>query len=486
MLELIQTPFNYNLSKNKQVFTFSGSSTPTEGFEFIFDILKTDNTLISRSSVPYYPNSNMGFFDVSKIVNDYILNNDLINLSIDGYPIVAPNSYLNYKIALGKKILNWTYDDYFFGPSGKTIFSSTTLNSHNFQAGDNVIINHDSEVYYPQYSGNFIVESAPDDYSIIINTPFNSGPVVGGTVNYADYSYIVIPDLITSSGYTSYIGALNEDNYIDYDPEDYIYNLGAGLKNLSSYIQDKTYLDKNSHFYLYCPNFEPSGFTSGFVITTKDKFGNELGEYKVEYTGITTPIYLPVGPKDLSLIDSSYITVVSGSNPIMTDNVYQYDFYLINSREDQLSILFTFNINRECTKFGDFQIMFQDRLGSYGSFNFNLKREDNLSTKRTFYNKNTGIFDITNGSYFDRTNDYGLKSINVLANQELTIRIELKGINEVNYFKELLLSNKLYYVNDEKLYPIIIKDGTYQIFDDTDSVYEYTLKIAKAKNINIL
>jgi len=489
-ISVIQQPFRYNLSKNKQIFTFSGSNYTLDGFEYIVDIYEqTGTTLLSRNSVPLYPDTPFGIFNVSNIVADYIPNNDLVEFAIDGTPVAAPNSYFNYRIELGEKFLNWVYDDYFFAPSGHTIFSGTT--QHSFSIGDEIIINHDSSIYFPQYSGKFIVEDVPDQYSILINTPFDSGPVFGGTVKYSDNRYIINSGVTSVSAFTAYIGAMNEDDYINYTPEDYVYGYSAGTKSLSSTVPDEFLMNFAQRFYLYNPNlFGTSARAAGYTVRTRNDRGDILGVYRVVFTGatVTDCNYIGVGPMDLIDIQSypQYVTVLSGQATIMTSDVYEYEIIMLTATYASLTTIRTFRTRNYCTEYGNFIIMFQDRLGSYGSFNFNYRRQEELGIKRTFYNKSTGIFDPSTGTYSDRVNDFGLKSLDINANKEMTIRIEIDNEDDSQYFKELLLSKNTYYLYNNELIPIIIKDGTYEILDDTAEVISYELKIAVSKSLNSL
>lgn len=487
MITSIQVPFPYNLSRNKQIFTFSGASYALDGYEYLVDIYElTGTTLLSRNSVPKYPNSVFGYFNASKIVSDYIPNDDLIELQVE--PIPAPNSYFTYRIELGEKFLQWNYDDYFFAPSGRTIFSSTTLTTqHNFQVGDDVVINHDSDIYFPQFSGRFIVESIPDQYSIIINTPFDSGPSFGGSVRYYDNRFIEVPNITSLSAYTSYIGAQDENTYISYLPEDYVYQFSANTKFLSTNAPDDFGIDRQGHFLLYCPSLSgPLFVAAGYTFRTRDQYGNQLGVYRVNFSGVTDASYIGIGPADIASA-SGYTTVLSGQSPPIQDNVVEYDIFITNFTNAQLSQIKTFRILDECTKYGDFEVLFQDRLGSFGSFNFNLRRNQEIGIKRNHYNKATGIVDPSTGEYSDRYNDFGLKSMDVAANEEYVLRIELQDSDASEYFKDLLLSKTLYWVDpDNNLIPFIIKDGTYQIFDDTVDEIRYEIKIAFAKNTNTL
>src|SRR5574343_212443 len=384
MITIHDTPYEFSPSHNKQMFSFSSTTTGTDGFEFIIDLYDAEtDEILARNYRPRWPSSSFAAFSPHGQLKNLVLRAQDIT-SVDQAFFTAPNSYLKYKLKIGERYTSWNYDDYYFGFSGGTIFSSSTL-PHNFTIGSQIVVNHDSATEYPQYSGRFSVIGVPDQFSIEVNTAFQSGPVIGGIVKYSDNSFIEVTDVTATTVFTAFAAAIDEQDYINYTDQDYIYGATAGAKELLSLVPDNFRIDHEGSFYVYSPSF--SGSATGIFLQTYRANGSTISTYRILFSSITSfePCYIGVGPHQLNNLPAGAINTISGlgsSQPI-TSIVDSYKLFLTNISETQLTSPKRFYVTRECTKFGKVHLMFQDRLGSWGSFNFDLRRRNNISTRKS-------------------------------------------------------------------------------------------------------
>lgn len=492
-ITILQYPHFITPSANKQTFTFSGSSSSNEGYQYVVDIFNSGMTeYIGRFFVPRWPNANgIGVFDVQNVMQD-LIKPEKDFWRPQHWARQSDNSYFNYQLAIGEQFDKWVFDDYFFATGSKLMLSSATQ-MHDFQAGESVVVKMDPSNIHPNYNGKKVILSVPDAYSIVVDEDFFSGPTVGGKVSHADGRPILITGQTISSAITTYacaVQAWEDIKLVDYDPADWVIGYNLPLKKqVSTMAQFPMTLDASQHFYLFVPSLRQE--CTGYKIQTKDAAGETIGYYEVFFDYLDQewiPSWMPIGPYNIANLNPQYYQVMdSGPSAITMSDVSWYQLFLTNSNENQLSDFIRINIDRSCVRDGSFELLFRDRRNTYGSFLFNNKFDDEVSIQRSNYRKATnGLLNTFGGNYNNRPDHRGLDTYNVTANQEYDLRITLRNAAENEYFRDFLMSSSIYWIREGKLCPVVIQGGTYRIINEEEGVYQYTVRMILSNRITLI
>lgn len=132
-------------------------------------------------------------------------------------------------------------------------------------------------------------------------------------------------------------------------------------------------------------------------IKTYSEVGGLLGTYRINnsYKNTTTTseqfLSCHVGPATLNSQ-----TYTSGLSPI-TDNVYYYEVYTINSVGDRTSEIIKFQVDRSCYKYESCRIVWLNKYGRLDAFNFNFLSNDFVKVEKKTFSKIQGV--LSGGSF---------------------------------------------------------------------------------------
>ena len=125
------------------------------------------------------------------------------------------------------------------------------------------------------------------------------------------------------------------------------------------------------------------------------------------------------------------------------------------------SELRTINVDWNETRYGNIELTFIDRLGSYIPANFELQSFRQMDIQRDEYQKILGGFNGTGWGY--NSTDRGRVNINTTVKNQLTLNSNWLTEEEVNYLKELYSSADVYITENGQLWPVIVKSNSYRI-----------------------
>lgn len=486
MITITQEPIAYSPIKNELVYVMSGGNSSNFGHLYLVDIYSaSSNTFIKRMQVPKVPNTVFGVADVHKILSDYVRpERDIIS---GGTPFFnGNNSFINYYVLVGEQYEKWRYDDYYFD-AGRVLFSSATQ-KHGLVVGDVIRVSQDVPYTFQEYQGIQTVYSVVDEYAIVIDETFQSGPPEGGVIGKDNGEPLSFSAVTTGSTKTAWNTAIDYDEWVDYDPSDYVYKFPVNaVKTLSTNApREDWWMRLSGQMFLYQPQF--SAITStpieALYVFTYNEQGALVGNYLVNHSACTTtdPFYLGIGPKDI--VNSTEFSVLSGPSTIINDAVAYYELFTADFAPPQ-SERIRINLDRTCTQHEVFDILFMDKKGTLNTFSFYLRNDRKMVIKKDQYHKSKG--NLVNGVWTNSRQDRGLSTYNVDSSREFIIRTELMNEECSHYLEDLLESPYVYRIVGNYFIPIIIKDGTYTIYNERDKVFLYEMSIADANyRINLL
>lgn len=161
---------------------------------------------------------------------------------------------------------------------------------------------------------------------------------------------------------------------------------------------------------------------------------------------------------DLPFASLSSSTITQNSIYQITDS---YDVDIQSNFDDVTSEVKTVCIDFGCTRYGNIELYFIDRLGSYIPANFELQSFKQMDISRDEYQRLLGGFDGT-GWAFDSTNR-GRVNINTTVKNQVTLNSNWLTEAEANYLKELFSSPDVYINENGQLWPVIVKSNSYRI-----------------------
>ena len=189
-LTIVGRPDTFSPVYNPMFFYIDSSNKNEEGFKYVIDIYSgnTQDTKLGRYKLFPRPNDGFGVADINQLLTSQVgydvhQNNNIIT--------GATNSFIDYNIVYGEEYVKYWpfYDNAYYGSApyvGYTMFYSNNGTTHNFVAGDKVLVQQDDGYYTSFYNGTFTVLSASTT-AIIVDLPHSyTTPANGGTAVYSD------------------------------------------------------------------------------------------------------------------------------------------------------------------------------------------------------------------------------------------------------------------------------------------------------------
>jgi len=220
-------------------------------------------------------------------------------------------------------------------------------------------------------------------------------------------------------------------------------------------------------------------------VKTFDSAGGLIDTYQIQNllsTGITGAKYLSVAtaPKNLNNVTSG---LVLGSQPIIDTAVSSYTCQILDAGLSGISDLLTFTMKEQCN-YPIRRLHFQNELGAFNTFNFDLVSKPSVNIEKKSYKFNPTRIDASgqlNYDKSDRTNiNYHIKSTDQIElnsnwiTEEQSIWLEELFTSPEIYLEETLIGGK---VLTNLIAVSEIQSNTYQI---------KTTKVDKLFNVNLI
>lgn len=447
-ISLIQQSSTITPAYNPVRFMYSSTNVNEPGFRYIYDIYEA-GTANKIAEYRLLPNTDgYGEIDLSRLLQSYV-SYDFDPTSTTNYD--ATNSYYEYDVKVGEEYIQTV--SYTASLTQNGTYTKITA-THSFQVGDQVVITQTSPgTDNPTLDGLHTVTAITTTTDFTVNVLWSeiTDATIDGTVAYADNRKTVTRDIATNTGLFVYNGAQTFANFSNYQYEDYILD------------------DSGDFFYTTMPygfsitptqdlwfNFGITEVSTGYVY-----FENSTGDIfrrAISDTGLISQVM--VSP------DASGLTVVSGSAPLVDDSVEYYDVWYADSLFAQSSDKYRITIDRRCT-INDYEIAFLDRLGSIGSFAFQLRDKLTGTVTKDTYNQRIEGFTEAGGvaSQFKyNLYDQGQRVINPRIKEVYDLNTNWMSEDDAAYFTELVSSPQTWIKIDDRYFSCIVETTGYEKF----------------------
>jgi hypothetical protein len=428
------------------------------GFRYIFTIYPAAGSHIPANVVAQYRvlpvfSTGYGEQDISRLMQSLVTWNFTSGQ--------VNESWYQYDIDLGYEFIDNI--DYTSALTIDGLNTNITYTAHGFQVGDQVVIvQADGGVANPALEGLHTVISVTDANNFTVNVLWSTitDVNINGNVSYADQRKTQV---------------LDDEAIVDQEVFNGAYSLGIyaqgqfndggflGTQDPSFALSSLTYPNTSATaasitdniFYLMCRVY--SG--EDYILTYYDMDSNPLGVNSA--VSPTDGLYnFIIQPGTYSITEDFYIEIV-GDNGSLFTYYFSYDNRCI--------------INNDV-------LYYLDRMGSWQSFNFQLKTYEKGQISREQYNQHIDGF-VINGEWFYGTAAMGNRTYNTNVSYSLDLNTNWMNQYNADRFQELLTSPQVFY----NIYACTIEATSFENFRQRNKnliKQSVTIKLALNTPIN--
>lgn len=332
----------------------------------------------------------------------------------------------------------------------------------------------------------------PNNRSIVIDVAFGvSTTPQSGTAVYADSRKTQYSGLTAVTNYIAFNGAISHKDFKDYAQTGFTISAtttGRFLTNAPSCVDTDTG-DLIKGMYMRPANnnwfnfYSLSSQTQAVFLYVSNSNGDSFRIPQGSLTGSNkTMLTVGVGCKNFP----SSIQVLAGSLPVVKSSTTYYSFYLATSAGTRTSETFRFNIYDNCVVYDKFELLFQDRAGSFVTGNFELKSVHSISVERGEYQKLLG--DLSGTKFGYESTDKGRTQISSIETEQYVLNSGWLTVLEAAYLKELYTSPNVYMraEGETEYWPVVVVTNERTIpkkYNKKNIQYEITVQLANRNNI---
>lgn len=482
-VSFIQRPSYSGMPAYNQIKFISDSTNKNlPGFRYVYSIYPRGATLLSASTrlaelfIAPRIGDGYGVLLAEEIFSNYVTY-DFDSAGTDYTN--ADDSWEGFDVYVGESYGGgWDYNDYeFYSSTGSSNahlqlrqFASAT--THSFDVGDQInVIQDDGGALKPQISGLHYVVEVPSPYAIVTELIFGdvgSGISIGGEVTYADNRRTIDRHQISATTL-----AINTAIPVETTWNFNTYNVASGSSKsfLTNCPTNFSCTSDENMWFNFASTFSNNAYYIQFQNSNGDIFRGQINNSTrfLQQVG--------VGPAN------AYITsTVSGTTGLVKSNTEWYNFKLVTSVGTAITNTYTIPIDRRCTidyDFGPTHLVFLDRLGSFGSFNMQLKTNISAKIQRNTYNRDNGYNeaqDLTQG---------GDTAYSITEEKEVTLNSNWMTEDEAAYFDLIYASPvTLLYFNGQYLRVTVTDDSYDTQLQRNKRLIRKTVKVKFANNSN--
>lgn len=441
----INEPYDRTPAYNPIKFLYNSTNKNNLGFKYIFDVYEsgTSNKIAEYRVYPRFGDG-YGEIDLSKLLQNKV-SYDFDQALTESDP--ATNSYYKYDLKVGEEfVVSYTYTANLVNNGGNVQITPTV--AHTFVVGDQIVLN--AGVANSAINGLWTVIAVSGTTNFTINALFSNvlNPTDNGTVSYADNRKTVTRDIVTTLNKYVFNGALPWATFRNYDEVDYIANSATDYLLTNIPTSGFKVTETQDLWVNVMNNF----VTTGFMV-----FGNSDGDiFAKPITDNALITQVGVG-----INNQGTLTPLVGTLPLIKPTTTYYSFVYTDSSYNDNSLIYTVDIDKRCV-IEPFEIAFLDRLGSFGSFAFQLRAYENGRVEKTTYKQD--ILGITSaGMWSYETQAKGMRVINPTVEKTLQLNTNWLTIEMDNYFQELITSPETYVKINNQYYACTINDTSFEV-----------------------
>jgi len=194
---------------------------------------------------------------------------------------------------------------------------------------------------------------------------------------------------------------------------------------------------------------------------------NNFNDEQVDFyvNGVLTQALIQ-GTSAANSITLAYDYTAFTNTSIVSGEVFQkteyYDITTLQSgTTSATSETLRINVDYNTTRYGNIELIFIDRLGSFIPVNFELQSAKSINIDRNEYQ--TFLGQLSGGKWGFNSTDRGRQVLNTTVKTQLELNSNWLTQSEADYMQELYTSPVVFIKEYGKLWPVIIKTNSYDI-----------------------
>jgi hypothetical protein len=447
------------------------------GFRYIFTIYPAAGSHIPANVVAQYRvlpvyGTGYGEQDISRLMQSLVTYNSELN----GQGQVN-ESWYQYDVDLGYEFIDNI--DYTDPLTIDGLNTNITYTAHGFQVGDQVlIVQADGGVANPALEGlHTVIYAAANDFTVNVLWSTIVDDDINGNVSYADQrkTQVLNDALITNKevfngAYSIGIYAQGEFPSTYYlgttNPSFALTSLGntssaSSATNAATFYQS---LYQTFQYYIMCRVYTGVDYIQTYYTTV----GDNVIETNATVTDAVDGLY------NFSVID-------------INNNINQ-DFYVEITGTNGSVFRYYFQYDDRCPINEYNQLFYLDRMGSWQSFNFQLKTYEKGQITREMYNQHVDG-EVVSSKWVYGSHAMGNRTYNTNVSYSLDLNTNWMDQFNADRFQELLTSPQVFYQNPESglYYACTIEATGFENFRQKNKILikqSVTIKLALNTPIN--
>jgi hypothetical protein len=430
-------------------------------------------------------------------------------------------------ITIDQQVVQWSYIDNFFSSGNLVGFTGAT--NHSFLAGQQV--NIAGQITYPYYNGVTTIQSVTNrtivtqksfqgnspvesgyiygvprptynttttitslvvhpTYGVLIGTtiPFTTATVspIPGTIQFADGQITETPIEWKSQLKYVYNAHVDRNDYsVSFFDKYVVQNRAISGNNISTiFNQSNCYRIEENTIGFLLSHTPPSGltFNTGMAYEFFNSAGSNIGTLYLPKSVLSqTDWYSPIGLEQIA--QSPYTNFVGTfsnySGSVSTYNAY---VYFAGGTLQQISNKICFQLNKDCSMYEVYHLMWKDKYGSFVSYPFIYMSRDNVSVDRRTYYKQEGSWDNNSFQYYDYSD--GEKNFYSKSRKSLILNSGWLYQFETSLMDDLMQSASVYVQTpDNRLFQCHLAETELELFKDiNEQLFSYTFNVRVSNN----
>ncbi len=271
--------------------------------------------------------------------------------------------------------------------------------------------------------------------------------------------------MVTATGY-AFNASLKYLDWINFDYTQYNLTTGTQKSFLTNSPRNlKIRVDEAASLSFISLNKE----AETALITTYNSAGGVINTYQISngiYGGtsdsISRSLDFMCGPYNLN----KYAQLEAIAD-IITDSVHSYTVQMLDVANNPISEIFTFEIDRDCSRHDMFRLHFLNRLGRFDSFTFKGQHKQTTNFKRSEYQRFTGYTDLTGLTWENTSYARGNVVFDTEETEVYNISTGWISQEESQWLQELAGSPAVYWQIDpadpKKTIAVRITENSYEV-----------------------
>ncbi len=420
---------------NELILVLDSTKKTEESFLFIVDV-NIDGVFSSRLKIS--PNlDGYGVVDLHRHIEPYIS----FNLDHDETKTFQTmvDSFTKYDVTLSEQYINdmtASAND----NAGSVRWSSP---NHGLDVGDRIRISNST---VPAYDGIHTVTSVVNTNQFDTSITYTSNAIAD--VVKADGSTTIYPSTSVMSGDKFAVNsALPFLDVSGFDYEDFVLEPTTPGRFLSTIPTTNKLVNIHDRIWSNHYNELSELMTASWLKVVSDR-----GEFRIQNpyntsTDITKFLTTGIGPWNI-LNTSDSVTTVSGLLPMISENTASYTVQMLDMTLAPTSEEITFVLDKPCTRFENFRMVYLDRFGSFLSVNFDLANKKKVKVKRKTYQKNFGSYNPTTNTYGWNSYDRGRTHLDADISESFSIQTNYVNEDIGQQVLDLIQSPEVYHLTD--------------------------------------